>query len=218
MGMLKEERKELRDEFERLYGIHLRDDDELLPIIQFITEASKLADLNTTESKKLLEEMKTASEKMIADHSIEFKNLLSKSGQMLSASASESKALISSAKKDLDGLPKMVTDFKDAITALKIPHHVTVKRISFDGATMSFLWKYFTLSIVVVVLTLFATGWWAYDINKEMIDLKNKYKPQDYEWLYQYYNYMKSEAPNLTQKFIEAHPIPTVRREINSTN
>jgi flagellar hook-basal body complex protein FliE len=218
MSMLKEERKELRDEIERTYGIHLREDDELLPIIQFITEASKLADLNTSESKRLLEEMKSASEKMIADQTVEFKNLLTRSSQMLSTSASESKEMINATKKGLDGLPKMVKDFKDAIQALKIPEQVTVKRISFDSGTMSFLWKYFIMSLGVIVLTLSASVWWAYNVNKQMAYVRTKYQPQRHEWLLRYYDHMKKEAPNVTQKFIDENPMPAVQSEIDLNN
>lgn len=206
--MIKEERKELRDEMERVYGIYLREDDELLPIIHFITEASKLAELNTSESKKLLEKMKTSSDEMIAAHSTEFKNLLVNSGQMLSKATSESKEMIITTKKSLEGLPKMVQDFKNTIASLKIPEQIIIKRISFDESTMSFLWKYFTLSVFIIILTISISAFWIYNTNKEMAELKDKYKTESYEWLLKYYNKMKKVAPEVTKKFKEENPIP----------
>jgi hypothetical protein len=208
MSMLREERKALRDEFERIYGIHLREDDEILPIIQFITEASKLAGLNTAELKKLFEEIKVSSEVVFGQYSNDYKTFLEASRQLLTASANESKLILSSAKKDLEGLPKMVNDFRTAVNQLKIPTHITVKRISFEEATMSFLWKFFSASLTIVVLALAGAMFWAHLVNEEKVRIQREYKIEQYDWLVKYYNQMKHDAPGASQKFINNNPLP----------
>lgn len=208
MSMLKEERKALRDEFERIYGIHLREDDELLPIIQFITEASKLADLNTIELRKLVEEMKASSETAFGQYSNDYKYFLEASRQLLASSGNESRLILNSAKKDLEVLPKMVNDFRTAVNQLKIPTHVTIKRISFEENTMSFLWKFFTASLFIVILSLGGSMMWAHQINEENLRIKREYNPEQHDWLLKYYNQMKLDAPGASQKFIKQNPIP----------
>jgi hypothetical protein len=208
MSMLREERKALRDDFERIYGIHLREDDELLPIIQFITEASKLADLNIAELKKLLEEMRVSSENAFGQYSNDYKNVLEASRQLLASSAIESRSILNSAKKDIEVLPKMVNDFRTAVNQLKIPTHVTIKRISFEENTMSFLWKFFTASLFVVILSVGGSMMWVHQINEENLRIKREYNTEQHDWLRKYYNQMKLDAPNSSQKFINQNPIP----------
>jgi hypothetical protein len=209
MSMLKEERKALRDEFERTYGIHLLEDDELLPIIQFICDASKLADLNTTELKKLVEEMKGNSEVAFGQYSHDYKNLIEVSRQLLAATANESKSIFNSTRRDLEALPKMVNDFKGAVNQLKIPTHVTLKRISFEENTMSFLWKFFTVSILAVTVSIIAAIIWVHQTNEENIRVKTRCNIEQHEWLLKYYDHMKHDAPGASQKFINGNPIPS---------
>ncbi len=202
--LIKEEKKALRDELERTYGIRIHDDDELLPILHYITDASKLASLHLEESRNILTEMKTASSKMIEDHTSRFQILLNDSGQMLNRTAVQSKEMIVSTKKELEGFPKIVKDFNTAITSLKIPQQVTIKKISFENSTMSFLWKYFTISALVIAINVPFSFWWISQVSKE----SERANFQTKEWLMLYFDKMKIEAPNATNKFIEQHPIP----------
>jgi len=135
--MLKEERKALRDELERVYGIHLREDDELLPIIQFITEASKLADLNVAELKRLLEEMKSSSEAAFGQYANDYKQFHKASRELYAAALNESRAILVKTRQDLEGLPGIFLGFRQSIERLKIPTQITVKRISFEENTCS---------------------------------------------------------------------------------
>jgi hypothetical protein len=188
MSMLKEERKELRDEFERLYGIHLREDDELLPIIQFITEASKLAQLSNDESKKILEDMKSAQAKI-------FEQIIQ-----------NYKVIIENTRKDISGFPLLISDLKKSISGIpKIPEEVKINQVrTFETRTISFLWKYFLVSSVAILIAL-SLAVYSWSEREKMIE---RYQPSQLKWLYGYYEHMEKEAPTISKKFINKNPIP----------
>ena len=210
-ALLKEEKKALRDELERTYGIRLKEDDELLPVLHYITDASKLASRHVEESKTILEEMRTASDKMIEEHSGKFKILLNESAQMLNRAALQSKEMITATKKELEGFPKVVKEFNSSIGSLRIPQQITLKTISFDNSTMSFLWKYFTISALVIAISVPFSFWWISQVTKE----STKANLETNEWFMLYFDKMKVEAPNATEKFIQEHPMPTNIKQTN---
>ena len=196
MSMLKEERKALRDELERLYGIHLREDDEFLPIIHFISNASKLADAKTTELNKILEEMKGSSRTLFSKHESDYSQFLSASKQILVHSLNESKQILGNAKKDIEGLPKMVSEFRNSINHLKIPTQITVQKIAFENGTMNFLWKYFTISVAITIVTTGILAFWIVNLNNDNASLKS-----ERDQLLEYYKHMKRIAPKETEAF-----------------
>jgi hypothetical protein len=156
--------------------------------------------------------MKTASNKMIEDHTAKFQILLSESGQMLNRTAVQSKEMILSTKKELDGFPKIVKEFNTAIASLKIPQQISIKKISFESATMSFLWKYFTISALVIATTVPFSFWWISQVSNE----SNNTNLETIEWMRLYFDKMKAEAPNATEKFIQEHPMPIYIKRINT--
>jgi hypothetical protein len=69
---------------------------------------------------------------------------------------------------------------------------------------MSFLWRYFVVSVLVIGAALaFSALMW-----KENEKIRADYLPNQSKWLSQYFNYMKDNAPNTHQKFVEENPIP----------
>ena len=208
MSMLKEERKALRDELERVYGIHLREDDELLPIIQFITEASKLTEINVGELKRLLEEMKASSETAFGKYSSDYTQFLKNSRELYAESLNASRAILVKTKQDLEGLPGIFLGFRQSIEQLKIPTHITVKRISFEENTMSFLWKFFVASVATVSVTIVVAALWISMVNDELHRLRRDHDIQQQQWLQKFYDKMKEENPEAAERFIMNNPIP----------
>jgi hypothetical protein len=210
--MLKEERKALRDNMERIYGIHLREDDELLPIIHFITEAATRSDLSNAEAKKLIDEIRKSTNEVFGNYARDYNRYLQASLELIQVAANESKQILSVARKDIQLLPKIVSEFRASINALKIPTHVTVKKISFDSGTMSFLWKYFMISSVVVILSIATSILWVLNANDQLRQIKNLHKADEYDWLLNYQDYMMKNAPDISQQFIDANPRPNFSR------
>lgn len=208
MSMLKEERKALRDELERIYGIHLREDDELLPILQFITEASKLTDLNVSELKALLEQMKASSEAAFGKYTHDYGQFLKASRELYASALNQSREILVKTRQDLEGLPGIFLGFRQSIEQLKIPTHITVKRISFEENTMSFLWKFFVASVAVVSVTIVVAALWISMVNDELHQLRRDHDIQQQQWLQKFYNKMKEENPEATERFIMNNPIP----------
>lgn len=194
MAMLKEERKLLRDELERVYGIHVREDDELLPIIHFIQESSKLAASNTTESKNMLGEMKSSYEKILSESLEQFKTMYSQAGKNLMA-------INENTRKDLAGLPQLVADLKKSVASLpKIPEEVRINQVrTFESKTVSFLWGYFVVSFICISIAVALAGYY-WTENRQ---IKNTYRPEQRSWLLKYYNYMKETAPSSHSSFIQ---------------
>jgi hypothetical protein len=199
MAMLKEERKALRDELERVYGIHLREDDEFLPVIHFIHEASKLADLNNAESKKILEEMKTTSGKVYSDSLEQLKTMYLQASKNLLA-------INENARKELTGLPQLVADLKKSVASVpRIPEEVRINQVrTFETNTMSFLWRYFVVSFICVLAAVAAAGY-LWTENKQ---IKEDFRPAQNKWLIKYYHYMEENAPNTHKKFILENQMP----------
>lgn len=210
MSMLREERKQLRDEMERVYGINLREDDELLPVIQFITEASKLADLTSSELKQTLAQIKEATDKLIADNNQEFKKLLHESDRILTAAAVDARTIVRDTQSGIDGLPKIVAEFKEAVSKLNIPKQIVIKQVSFEEGTMSFLWKYFTVSVMVVVISFVGSMWWVQRVSN-----KSNENSTNAEWLQKFYLEMREQAPMKTYEFTQKNPVPTAIKNLH---
>ena len=207
--LIKEERRALCVMLERTYGIRIKEDDELLPILHYINDSAKLASRNMEESKSILNDMKSGSGKMIDEHHAKFKSLFNSSAQMLNQAATQSKEMILLTRRELAFFPKVVGDFKKVIESLNIPKQITIKEISFEDSTMLFLWRYFTISLLAFALIIIFSFLWFSKENKVI-------KKAEWEtklWTQLYYERMKFEAPEATKKFIKEYPLPAFIRE-----
>lgn len=199
MAMLKEEQKALRDEFERTYGIRIRQDDELLPILHFIKKASEDTRQSSDRSKVLIEEFTNTAAGLFSESAQKFGEMYLKAGERLST-------IHENSRKDLGSLPHLVLDLKKSISAIPhIPEEFKVNHVqSFDKKTLAFLWKYFSVSVFCIAISVGLAFYFWYQ-NREIV---SQYKPGQHKWLINYYNHMKGNASKVSKEFIDQNPIP----------
>ncbi len=204
MAMLKEEQKALRDHIERTYGIRLREDDEMLPVLHFIhEEANKVLAVHdeikkqVEQANSLSEEMKIAAQKIFMESSEKFKELYIQAGKNFQIVQEKTRS-------DLSSIPQLVADLKKAVAAVPvIPSEIkTIQERRFETGTQKFLWGYFMISVLIIAISIAS----AFYYREETQRVIKETKAEKVEWLTRFYIQMRIEAPNATQKFIEKNP------------